>query len=157
MDIFWTFYLNHLSPLWGYFCNRVCCIWGCGLECVWVIVYTTMGIGYRFDVIICSSGSKGGRGGHDPSGPEKISHKKDGGRIDFTFLAPTSYSAARSASILKGNNSAIHKAAGSRSASSWNYSQGSFQPPAPFSAYGSFRNCTRQNHGIPGTVRLAAL
>ena len=19
MDIFWTFYLNHLSPLWGYF------------------------------------------------------------------------------------------------------------------------------------------
>ena len=20
MDIFWTFYLNHLSPLWGYFC-----------------------------------------------------------------------------------------------------------------------------------------
>ena len=21
MDIFWTFYLNHLSPLWGYFTN----------------------------------------------------------------------------------------------------------------------------------------
>ena len=21
MDIFWTFYLNHLSPLWGYFLN----------------------------------------------------------------------------------------------------------------------------------------
>ena len=21
MDIFWTFYLNHLSPLWGYFCD----------------------------------------------------------------------------------------------------------------------------------------
>ena len=22
MDIFWTFYLNHLSPLWGYFLAR---------------------------------------------------------------------------------------------------------------------------------------
>ena len=21
LDIFWTFYLNHLSPLWGYFYN----------------------------------------------------------------------------------------------------------------------------------------
>ena len=28
--------------------------------------------------------------------------------------------------------------------------QGSFQPPAPFTAYGSFRNCTRQNHGTAG-------
>ena len=30
---------------------------------------------------------------------------------------------------------------------SWNHPQGPFQPPAPFTAYGSFRNCTRQNHG----------
>ena len=29
----------------------------------------------------------------------------------------------------------------------WNHPQGPFQPPAPFTAYGSFRNCTRQNHG----------
>ena len=21
LDFFWTFYLNHLSPLWGYFCK----------------------------------------------------------------------------------------------------------------------------------------
>ena len=47
-------------------------------------------------------------------------------------------------------NSAIHKAAGRCSASSWNDPQGSFQPPAPFTAYGSFRNCTRQNHGTVG-------
>ena len=43
--------------------------------------------------------------------------------------------------------STIHKAASRHSASSWNDPQGSFQPPAPFTAYGSFRNCTRQNHG----------
>ena len=42
--------------------------------------------------------------------------------------------------------SAIHKAAGRRSASSWN----EFQLPAPFTAYGGFRNCTRQNHGTAG-------
>ena len=29
----------------------------------------------------------------------------------------------------------------------WNDPQRLFQPPAPFMAYGSFRNCTRQNHG----------
>ena len=29
----------------------------------------------------------------------------------------------------------------------WNHLQGLFQLPAPFTAYGSFRNCTRQNHG----------
>ena len=34
--------------------------------------------------------------------------------------------------------------------SSWNHPQGLFQPPAPFTAYGSFRNCTRQNHGTAG-------
>ena len=45
-------------------------------------------------------------------------------------------------------NSAIHTAAGRRSAGGWNDPQGSFQPPAPFTAYGSFRNCTRQNHGM---------
>ena len=28
--------------------------------------------------------------------------------------------------------------------------QGSFQPPATFRAYGSFRNCTRQNQGTAG-------
>ena len=21
LDFFWTFYLNHVSPLWGYFCE----------------------------------------------------------------------------------------------------------------------------------------
>ena len=47
-------------------------------------------------------------------------------------------------------NSAIHKAAGRRSAGGWNDPQGSFQPLAPFTAYGSFRNCTRQNHGTAG-------
>ena len=34
--------------------------------------------------------------------------------------------------------------------SGWNHPQGPFQPPAPFTAYGSFRNCTRQNHGMAG-------
>ena len=47
-------------------------------------------------------------------------------------------------------NSAIHKAAGRRPAGGWNDPQGSFQPLAPFTAYGSFRNCTRQNHGTAG-------
>ena len=50
-------------------------------------------------------------------------------------------------------NSAIHKTAGRRSAGGWNDPpppRGSFQPPAPFTAYGSFRNCTRQNHGMAG-------
>ena len=46
--------------------------------------------------------------------------------------------------------SAIHKAAGRRSAGGWNDPQGLFQLPAPFTAYGSFRNCTRQNHGTAG-------
>ena len=23
LDFFWTFYLNHLSPLWGYFCMHL--------------------------------------------------------------------------------------------------------------------------------------
>ena len=46
-----------------------------------------------------------------------------------------------------GPYSAIHKAAGRRSAGGWNDPKGSFQPPAPFTAYGSFRNCTRQNLG----------
>ena len=32
----------------------------------------------------------------------------------------------------------------------WNHPQGPFQPPALFTAYGSFRNCTRQNHGTVG-------
>ena len=48
------------------------------------------------------------------------------------------------------HNNAIHKAAGRRSAGGWNDLQGSFQLPAPFTAYGSFRNCTRQNHGTAG-------
>ena len=46
--------------------------------------------------------------------------------------------------------SAIHKAASRHSASSWNNPQGSFQLLAPFTAYGNFRNCTRQNHGMAG-------
>ena len=36
MDIFWTFYLNHLSPLWGYFytCVSFCSRgWGGWLPC----------------------------------------------------------------------------------------------------------------------------
>ena len=33
---------------------------------------------------------------------------------------------------------------------SWNKAQGPLQPPTPFMAYGSFRNCTRQNHGTAG-------
>ena len=47
-------------------------------------------------------------------------------------------------------NSAIHKATSRRSAGSWNNPQGSFQLLAPFMAYESFRNCTRQNHGTAG-------
>ena len=35
-------------------------------------------------------------------------------------------------------------------ASGWNDRQRSFQLLAPFTAYGSFRNCTRQNHGTAG-------
>ena len=34
--------------------------------------------------------------------------------------------------------------------SGWSHPQGPFQPPAPFTAYGSFRNFTRQNHGMAG-------
>ena len=46
-------------------------------------------------------------------------------------------------------NSAIHKA------SIWpatvqNVVWRAFQLPAPFTAYGGFRNCTRQNHGTAG-------
>ena len=37
-----------------------------------------------------------------------------------------------------------------RRSPSWNNPQGPFQPPAPFTAYGSFRNCTRQNYGMAG-------
>ena len=36
------------------------------------------------------------------------------------------------------------------SASSWNYHQRLFQLPAPFTAYGSLRNCTRRNRGMAG-------
>ena len=32
----------------------------------------------------------------------------------------------------------------------WNHSLGPFQPLAPFTAYGSFRNYTEQNHGTAG-------
>ena len=32
----------------------------------------------------------------------------------------------------------------------WTPPPGPFQLPAPFMAYGSFRNCTRQNHGTAG-------
>ena len=35
-------------------------------------------------------------------------------------------------------------------AGGWNHPVGSFQPPATFMAYGSFRNCTRQNHATAG-------
>ena len=35
-------------------------------------------------------------------------------------------------------------------AGGWNDPQRSFQLPVPFTAYGSFRNCTRQNHGTAG-------
>ena len=41
---------------------------------------------------------------------------------------------------------AIHKAAGQQ----LEPPPGPFQPPAPFTAYGSFRNFTRQNHGTAG-------
>ena len=44
-----------------------------------------------------------------------------------------------------------------RRSPSWDDPQGPFQPLAPFMAYGSFTNCTRQNHGMAGTVRRAAL
>ena len=47
-------------------------------------------------------------------------------------------------------NSAIHKATSRHSAGGWNDPGGSFQLLAPFTAYGSFRNCTRQNHGMAG-------
>ena len=45
-------------------------------------------------------------------------------------------------------DSAIHKATSRHSAGGWNNPWGLFQPPAPFTAYGSFRNCTGQNHGM---------
>ena len=45
--------------------------------------------------------------------------------------------------------SAIHKAA-VRPATIQNVVWRAFQPPAPFTAYGDFRNCTRQNHGMAG-------
>ena len=34
--------------------------------------------------------------------------------------------------------------------------QGPFQPPAPFTAYGSFRNCTRQNYGTAGNCEAGS-
>ena len=40
-------------------------------------------------------------------------------------------------------------------ASGWNDPQRSFQPLAPFTAYGSFRNCTRQNHGTAGNCEAS--
>ena len=51
--------------------------------------------------------------------------------------------------------STIHKAPGRRSAGGWNDPQGSFQLPAPFMAYGGFRNCTRQNHGMAGNCEAS--
>ena len=44
-------------------------------------------------------------------------------------------------------NSTIHKAA-IRPAAIQNVVWRAFQPPAPFMAYGGFRNCTRKNHGM---------
>ena len=41
-------------------------------------------------------------------------------------------------------------------AGGWNNLQGSFQPPAHFKAYGSFRNCTRQNHGTTGNPEASS-
>ena len=41
--------------------------------------------------------------------------------------------------------------------SGWSHPQGPFQPPAPFTAYGSFRNFTSQIMEWLGIVRLAAL
>ena len=32
----------------------------------------------------------------------------------------------------------------------WNYLRDPFLPAAPFMAYGTFRNCPRQNHGMAG-------
>ena len=45
--------------------------------------------------------------------------------------------------------SAIHKAA-VRPAAVQNVVWRAFQLPAPFTAYGGFRNCSRQNHGMAG-------
>ena len=39
----------------------------------------------------------------------------------------------------------------------WNHPQGPFQPLAPFTAYGSFRNCTRQNHGMAGNRKAGSI
>ena len=39
----------------------------------------------------------------------------------------------------------------------WNDPQGPFQLPAPFTVYGSFRNCTRKNHGTAGNHGPATL
>ena len=33
------------------FCNRLCCIWDCGLECTLVIVYLFVGSGSRINII----------------------------------------------------------------------------------------------------------
>ena len=44
--------------------------------------------------------------------------------------------------------SAIHKAAGQAFFPVGTTPKGPFQLRAPFTAYGSFRNCTRQNHGM---------
>ena len=46
-------------------------------------------------------------------------------------------------------NSPIHKAA-VRPAAVQNMVWRAFQLPAPFTAYGDFRNCTRQNHETAG-------
>ena len=61
-----------------------------------------------------------------------------------------SYNTKFHESLCRMFKSAIHKAAIQHSASGWNDAQMSFQPPAPFMAHGSFRNSTRQNHGMAG-------
>ena len=52
--IFWlwgTFWVENNPIMEWSFWNRFCCIWDCGLECILVIVYLSMGSGSRINII----------------------------------------------------------------------------------------------------------
>ena len=49
LDFFWTFYLNHLSPLWGYFLNFTTLL---------LIIYSLLQYNVHLCEICCSKYSK---------------------------------------------------------------------------------------------------
>ena len=64
LDFFWTFYLNHLSPLWGYFYLSVCLN----------IYYRQQGKVILAEASVCPPGGGGGLGGRRPLSWTEIPH-----------------------------------------------------------------------------------